>query len=213
MWEHEQKSPELVENRIRRYLFPRPSLDFCDLQCSLIGPDGYIPFLDCFHYQGSGRNATTAVGCFYREELVAVCLFCSVTRLETALKQKVAYDEIRELSRLCIHPSYQAKNFASWLLARSRRILKQNEPSIRLLVSFADLSYGHLGTIYKADNWKLDGRTEPSYWYVDSRMRIIHKKTIWNAAKEAGLSEAVYVRGHSLIKVKAQSKFRYVKRV
>lgn len=52
------------------------------------------------------------------------------------------------------------KNTESWFMARAVAWVKRNRPDVALLVSYADPSAGHAGTIYKAANWIADGRTD-----------------------------------------------------
>lgn len=64
-----------------------------------------------------------------------------------------------ELARLFVLDS-EPFNSETWFLARAIRYVKRNCPAVRMLVSYADPSVGHKGTIYKAANWKPDGRTD-----------------------------------------------------
>lgn len=78
-----------------------------------------------------------------------------------------------ELARLYLLDSIP-RNAETWLIGRSVRHIKQNRPEIKFLVSYADPSAGHAGTIYKAANWKADGRTDegrktPRSDYFDGR--------------------------------------------
>lgn len=58
------------------------------------------------------------------------------------------------LSRLCVHPDVP-KNGASFFLAASMRMIdRQRWPT---LLTYADTSMGHTGSIYKATNWKPAG--------------------------------------------------------
>ena len=77
-----------------------------------------------------------------------------------------------ELDRLFIEDSVSA-NAETWLIAQSIRYIKKNIPGVRFLVSYADPSAGHSGTIYTAANWTRDGRTDegrktPRSDYVDA---------------------------------------------
>lgn len=208
IWEHELQNEDLIRNRIGNLCW-RSEFDFRSCECRRVESKFSSSFLDSFHYQGAGR-AGISFGAYHGSELIAVCVFCSVTRLETAQKQNVSLSEIRELTRLCIHPSYQAKNFASWFISRCRFLLKSEFPSVRLLVSFSDPNFGHSGTIYRADNWILDGMSSPSYWYV-RRSKMIHKRGVWTRAIRAGVSESDQAVREKLTKVVARPKLRFIK--
>lgn len=77
-----------------------------------------------------------------------------------------------ELARLWIDDSVP-QNAETWLIAQSIRHIKRSHPEVRMLVSYADPSVDHTGTIYKASNWLYDGRTDqerktPRFDYADA---------------------------------------------
>jgi hypothetical protein len=67
--------------------------------------------------------------------------------------------ETWELARLWLHDSVP-KNAETWLISKSVKYIRKNRPEVKVLVSYADPSAGHAGTIYKAANWIADGRTD-----------------------------------------------------
>ena len=67
--------------------------------------------------------------------------------------------ETWELARLWLDDAVP-QNGETFLIGRAVRYIKQYHPAIKMLVSYADPSAGHAGTIYKAANWKADGRTD-----------------------------------------------------
>lgn len=78
-----------------------------------------------------------------------------------------------ELARLYLRDEVP-RNAESWLIGRSVRYIKQHHRDVRYLLSYADPSAGHRGTIYQAANWKADGRTDddrttPRCDYYDNR--------------------------------------------
>ena len=80
--------------------------------------------------------------------------------------------ETGELSRLWIDDSVP-KNAETFLIGRAIRYIKKNYAQVRVLVSYADPSFGHLGVVYKASNWTADGRTDqerktPRFDYADA---------------------------------------------
>lgn len=64
-----------------------------------------------------------------------------------------------ELARLFIEDK-TPKNTETWFVARAIAYVKRVHPEVELLVSYADPSAGHSGTIYRAGNWIADGRTD-----------------------------------------------------
>ena len=67
--------------------------------------------------------------------------------------------ETWELSRLYIRDDVP-RNAESWLIAKAIKYVKHAHPKVMFLLSYADPSAGHCGTIYKAGNWQQDGRTD-----------------------------------------------------
>ena len=64
-----------------------------------------------------------------------------------------------ELARLWIEDSV-ARNAESWLIGQAVRHVRREHPEVRCLVSYADPTQGHHGTIYRAANWRYDGMTD-----------------------------------------------------
>jgi hypothetical protein len=78
-----------------------------------------------------------------------------------------------ELARLYLLDEVP-KNAETWLIGQSVRWIKRNRTEVQHLVSYADPSVGHKGTIYRAANWREDGRTDgerktPRCDYYDDR--------------------------------------------
>lgn len=75
-----------------------------------------------------------------------------------------------ELARLWVDDC-MPKNTETYFMARGTAYIKTFHTDVKMLVSYADPSVGHAGTIYKAANWKSDGRTDqerktPRFDYV-----------------------------------------------
>jgi hypothetical protein len=117
------------------------------------------------------------------------------------------------LSRFAIHPSYQKRNFASFMISRSIRIVRTEKPGVKRLISFSDTTYNHNGTIYKASNWTLDGVVRPDYWYVDQDGYVCHKKTLWNKAKQMSMTELEYCNKYKYKRVFGGEKKRFLYRL
>lgn len=64
-----------------------------------------------------------------------------------------------ELARLYLLDEVP-KNAETWLIAQSVKFIRRVYPDVKVLVSYADPSAGHKGTIYKAANWSSDGMTD-----------------------------------------------------
>jgi hypothetical protein len=67
--------------------------------------------------------------------------------------------DVWELARLYLLDEIP-RNAETWLIAQSIKHIRRNYPTIGMLVSYADPSVGHSGTIYRAGNWIYDGLTD-----------------------------------------------------
>jgi very-short-patch-repair endonuclease len=170
----------------------------------------YSNFLNAYHYAKRGRKGKDVYEARLNGELIAVCKFNSPTRQTTSGYFGVKWTEIMELDRFCIHPEYQKKNFASWFISRCVNAIFSSSPKLNKLVSYADSTFGHAGTIYKASNWTKDGDTKPSYHYLDDHGIPINKKRVFDLASKMRMKEADYVAKHSLRKIREKPKSRYV---
>lgn len=209
IWEHQIKNEAWLESYLS-YQFCRNhvSFSFRDVEIQNASIDQVRPLVELWHYSGKLGNHRHAFRAQFNGRTIAVCVFGHVVRLESAKKQGLPSNAVLELSRLVIHPSYHKKNFATWFIAKCIRKIKQLK-KYKLLISFADQTYNHEGVVYQAGNWTLDGMVRADYWYVQKRS-ILHKKTVWNRAKKAGLTESEYAKANNLQKVLGYQKYRYL---
>ena len=64
---------------------------------------------------------------------------------------------VLELNRLCLYPEYNGKNYASFLVSHSLKML----PHKTFVVSYADWGgWHHVGYVYQATNWLYTGLTK-----------------------------------------------------
>jgi very-short-patch-repair endonuclease/GNAT superfamily N-acetyltransferase len=213
-------NPNIVDKMVRSMIGSLPNVEPVDFSLSevrvvRIGGKGeptvlYTDFLDAFHYAGRGRAGISVYGAYFGEDLIAVCKFNSVTRLEVASSRGLKCKQVLELDRFCIRPSHQKKNFASWLVSRCVSLAFSHHPDVMELVSFADETFGHSGIIYKASNWTLVGKTRPSYHYMDVSGLTINKKRVYDIASKLKMTEAAYVAKHGLERFTEKPKTKFV---
>lgn len=67
------------------------------------------------------------------------------------LEPEVKANEILELKRLYID-DIGVKNLESFSIGQSLNLLKKDEPTVKVVVTFADDLEGHIGTVYQATN-------------------------------------------------------------
>ena len=214
LWEHEFDNKDRVINLIRYWVgLPIPNkieFSFKDVVMKVVNSQEAEYFIAKYHYAGRIGRSGINLGFYLGDELIAVIIFCYPMRSETAVKQGCCYREILELTRLAIHPQYQVKNLASFIIGLSIRHIRDNNSQVKKLVSFSDLTYNHSGMIYRASNWRFDGEVNPGYWYADDNGYICHKKTLWDKAKKMSMTESEYCEKYKYVKIHGDKKFRYV---
>ena len=106
------------------------------------------------HYShGSSKSPSLCVGLFDGDELIGALMFaCPCSESVRSSIFGVEYkDRVIELHRLHIL-DVTPKNTESWFISKCLKLLKNVRPEIWAVISFADTTEGHTGTIYKATN-------------------------------------------------------------
>ena len=207
LWEHEFKCKDKIIELIK-YWMGISKVDIVDftfdnVQLRMIDVKTANKLLDKYHYlSGCGRGGIM-IGAFIDDILIAVCAF------STLLRGNMPYDkdQTRELSRFCIHPKYQKKNFGSWMITRCIKMLPEK---IKTVVSYCDTTFNHDGALYKACNFRFDGEIRPDYWYVSEDRWVMHKKTLYNHACKMGLKEREFAEKEGYKRVYGDKKLRFV---
>ena len=83
--------------------------------------------------------------------------------------------EVGELVRVAL-TNHQAP--VSRMVAIALRMLKEHNPGLRLMVSFADPRHGHAGGIYQAGGWVFTGDSGVSKVYIGPGGREYHERVV-----------------------------------
>ena len=207
VWEHEFYCKDRVLDRLKLKLgidIETKEFNFSDLIVREIDNIEAKTFLDLYHYLGKDRGGK-AFGVFDDDLLVAAIVFSPPLRQNTAGQFGLADGEVRELSRLCIHPSYHKKNFASWFI---KRALKQIE--CKLVIAYADTTVGHDGGIYKASNFELHHTVPADYWYIDISGHVMHKRTLYGRAVKQKMTENEFAETKGYVRKYGGEKLCYI---
>jgi GNAT superfamily N-acetyltransferase len=210
IWEHEFADFNRVAETIKYWLgltkYSINDFDFHDVIIRSCAAADYRGLLNKYHYLPNAGRGGIAYGAYLNTKLVAVCVFSPLPRQNINIRN-LPFDIVRDLSRLCIHPNYQKRNFGSWFVARCIKMLPLK---YRAVVAFADTTFNHTGSIYKACNFEFDGEVKPEYWYTSHDGWVIHKKTLYNKAVKLGLTEREYVDRFNYVKTHGYKKLRFV---
>jgi len=71
--------------------------------------------------------------------------------------------------------------FVSEYVSQALKLLKKDNPGLRVVISFADPYRGHQGGIYKAGNWIYLGKTDPKYDFVMPDGRVLNRRAYTGA--------------------------------
>jgi hypothetical protein len=175
-------------------------------------------FLSLYHYLGSVTRNSVSIGAYYQDTLVGVCSFGGVTRHETISKTnnqtglKITKTKAAEIKRFAIRSNVTCKNLGSKFIAEAVKLYKLVKPQVEYFISFADESVGDMGGLYKAANFQSLGKTSKSYHYMDGT-KAIHKKTVYNTAVAAKLTESEFAKNAGLVKVEEKPKSKWLIRL
>lgn len=126
------------------------------------------------HYAKRWPSVSYCYGLFRDNILCGIVTYG--TPFSSTLRKGVAgiehQEKVLELNRLCLKDNL--KNEASILISKSLRLLPKN----KIIVSFADTSQDHLGTIYQATNFIYYGLSaKRTDWAIKGREHL-HGQTI-----------------------------------
>lgn len=145
---------------------------------SKIGAKEGRAFISEHHYSGGCHNGPMCYG--VRDgagSLLGVVAYA--TPCSEAVRASVFGSDhkskVTELHRLVLLDECP-RNSESWFVAQSLRLLHQDRPQIRGVISFADPAEGHVGTIYQALNALYCGSSGTAIFYRDATGRLRHPR-------------------------------------
>lgn len=211
IWEHEFFCKDKVIETIRYWLGLSKDeivdFDFSSLEIKSCPAKDYRQLLSKYHYLATAGFGGIAYGAYLNNELIAICVFSPLGRQNKEKSIGAKKDETRELSRLCIHPKYQKRNFASWFISKCINNLSKE---FKAIIAYSDTTFNHSGAIYKASNFICDKHVDPDYWYVSVDGWVMHKKTLYNHAVSNHMKEGDYAIKNGYVKVWGKEKLRFI---
>lgn len=159
-----------------------------------------IPLAECqemvarFHYSGGGSNTAVFRHGLFRLGLpkpVGCAWWIPPTKNAAKATWPSNWRAVLALHRLVVAP-YVPTNGASYLIGRSIRLIRQDR-RWECLVTYADESQGHAGTIYQATNWEYCGVTSSEAQWVDPETgRFVARKAGPRTRTKAEMEELGY---------------------
>jgi len=143
-------------------------------------------------------------GLFKTDQLIGV--ICYGTPASRSLQKGICgsdeADNVKELTRLWVRDN-TPKNAESFLIGNTIKLI-----NAEILVSYAEVSQGHLGVIYQASNWLYTGLSDSHCRWVVSNTDNKHSRHIFD--EYGGVKEAKKALGDRMVRMERPRKHRYI---
>jgi len=96
-----------------------------------------------------------AIGAWEDEKFIGVVVFGHGANPSIGAPYGLSIYQVCELTRVALKTGH--KTAVSRIMKIAMKFLKQSNPGLRLIVSYADTGQGHHGGIYQASNWIYEG--------------------------------------------------------
>jgi hypothetical protein len=159
-----------------------------------------------FHYLHRRASAMHCFGLFDGEEMIGCVIYGKPASpsLCVGVCGKEESDKVIELTRLWIRDN-TPKNTESFLIGRSLRLLPKQKD---IIVSYAEIDAGHLGTVYQATNWIYTGKSDRHVeWRLDG-LSGSHSRHLFD--EHGGVNGAKEFYGERLHRHERPRKHRYI---
>jgi len=134
-------------------------------------------FIETWHYS-KNINGLKSNYCFKlmdKDTMIGAMIYGQIAMANVWKKYVNSEDQLIELRRLCCIDD-TPKNTESYFIGYTLRWLQKNT-EIKKVISYADETYNHQGTIYKASNFKHIGMTNKGKVIIYNN-KLYHDKTI-----------------------------------
>lgn len=177
------------------------------LKVQRVGRDIWLPWVMFRHYARREPNIVQdAFGLFRDSDCIGVVTYSlpSSPKISKSVVAERWRNLVVELSRLAVDSDAPA-NSAGFLIAHSLRLLR----SPRIIVSYADVSVGHVGYVYQATSFDYCG-TGPDARYVRlSSGELIHPRGLTSSNVTTAPVSWAISNGHAIEII--PGKHRYLK--
>ena len=140
----------------------------------------------CKHWHYSGAIPTGAVvrfGVWEDDAFIGAVLYTKGAGMTTyrALNYGLERVEACELARVALR-SHRAP--VTQILSKTLKQLQVVNPGLRLVISYADPRYGHVGTVYQAGNWIYVGLSKATleFWLGG---KWVHERSVYSGKRQA----------------------------
>ena len=170
------------------------------------------PFIIKHHYTQAFGKASIILGLYKIDhpELQGVITFgqCSGRLVAQSICEGGNEKNVMEFLRMVVLDDCDCPR--TYFMSKAVTILRQKYPAVKCLVTYADQTEGHTGTVYRANSWKHVGQTGAKYHYTLDGTRY-NKRIIWDHAVRLGIKEKEYADTRGYVKVPELPKLKFVK--
>jgi len=148
-----------------------------DLQVRPVPLTTIRSLIETLHYSHSvnGLKIAHCFGLYDGDTLIGGMIYGGLGMANAWKKYAASVTEVIELRRLVVIDD-TPKNVESFFIGKTLRWLGQNT-SYATVVSYADNTHNHIGTIYKASNFQFKGHTSKGK-LIDWNGKLYHDKSI-----------------------------------
>lgn len=136
-----------------------------------------------YHYSKTapvGRRMAFAI--FEEDEFIGVIIYSTGSNHNIAKPFGLEQGQVIELTRIALK---NHKNFVSYYIGKTLKIIKHKSPRVKVIVSYADKDHQkHHGGIYQATNWIYLGVSQTSDTQYFYKGKWTHERTL-NSYHEA----------------------------
>lgn len=105
------------------------------------------------HYlRNDAASVNIRYGIFYNNEMIGIIAYGPPSGPTIASKLGLGTGQLTELRRLYIRDDIQLHNAESQVISMGNQQVKEDNPNLKAVVTFADPAQGHTGIIYQATN-------------------------------------------------------------
>lgn len=209
IWEHQLYDTDRIIQLVNLWLGKNTqykTIELSEVSYCLADPEEVKDFVSNYHYLGSLGRTKTCIMCKYDNKIIGACILAHPTNNSSILRIGMKKNQVLELTRFALSPLYRNKNLASHFLSKIKNFI---DKPIKRIISFADPSAGHSGTIYKAANWVTDGETEVSYFYIKEDGWKLHKRTLYRQANSNHMTEQEFATAFGYKKIHVPPLLRF----
>jgi hypothetical protein len=129
-----------------------------------------------WHYSGCiPKSKLVKIGAWEQGKFIGVVLFSYGATPDLVKPYGCKMNEGCELTRIALT---KHSSPVSRIMAIALRFLKESNPGLRIVVSFADTNEGHHGGIYQATNWIYTGTSQGCFFFQDKKGKIWHPRNV-----------------------------------